>query len=192
MKRRLYSQLIITALLLIGAVKPADSADLMKARLPWDKYKVLAERNLFLRNRTRPVKRSDPGKPRPPANPELDIVLTGIIQSGTEFIALIEDNGSGVTTEVRAGGKVAAGLLKDITLDYVEYEVKGNLRKIKLGMNLAGGESSRTSAPSSNDGTTGESTASSAESSGSKGISKGKESEILKRLRERRQKELGK
>jgi len=108
----------------------------------WESYRVLSERNIFLRNRARPS--SSYRAPTPaPATPVADsgdtrIVLTGIIQQGGDHLAFFEDTRTGKTTTVQAGDPLGKGRLTTITLDSVQYTCDGKATQIAIGSNLAG------------------------------------------------------
>ncbi len=104
----------------------------------WDPFRLLAERNIFLRDRRRPEPRRYES-PRPiPDNGERRLVLTGTALCGTEFVAFFENTRTGDTIRARAGGAVGTGKLKSVTLDGAEYEAGGKTTRIKIGFSLAG------------------------------------------------------
>jgi hypothetical protein len=160
----------------------------------WGNYKILVDRNIFSRNRGRASER-DSGEAKEvvvPA-PESYFVLKGISQQGSERIAFFEDSRTGKTTRARIGEAVAQGKIKNITLDNVEYELNGKLTKTEVGKNLEG----EVSSPPLTYNDLIESTAMSSEAPtastpSAEKAQPGNEDEILKRLRERRQKELEK
>ena len=84
--------------------RAADPPVAQPARL--ENYRVLSERNMFLRNRARPpASHAAPAPPRAaPADTGDDrIVLTGIIQQGEDYLAFFEDTRTGKTTTLQAG-----------------------------------------------------------------------------------------
>lgn len=105
----------------------------------WDRFLLLVDRNIFLRDRRRPdPRRFDTSRPAPADDRERRVVLTGTALCGEEFIAFFEDTRTGDTLRVRAGGAVGAGELRAVTLDEVEYESGGKTGRIKVGFTLAG------------------------------------------------------
>jgi len=131
-----------------------------------------------------PTKRQDEGP-----NPERFVVLRGIVFQDGRFIAFIEDTLTRETTKARIGDSVAQGRLKNITLDYVEYESYGRTVKVAVSDNFARAEtaSKDASKPPPAAGTTQASdTTTSRPGTGVKkeGLS------VLERLRQRRQREL--
>jgi len=120
-----------------AASPPASLPGAQPARL--EDYRVLSERNLFLRNRARPPS----SRPAPIAAPPADtgdsrIVLTGIIQQGEDYVAFLEDTRTGKTTTLQVGAPVGRGQLTTITMDAVHYTCAGNTTKIAIGSTLAG------------------------------------------------------
>ena len=111
----------------------------------WDNYRVLSERNMFLRDRARPM--TSHYTPRPavivaPPSEDERFVLTGIIQQGDDCMAFFEDSRSGKTATVMAGDPVGRGRLTVITLDTVHYACDGNLARIMIGSSLTGASAS--------------------------------------------------
>jgi hypothetical protein len=107
----------------------------------WEKYRVLSERNIFLRNRAKPPSsRFAPSAAAAAAarSGHDRVVLTGIIQQGGDYVAFLEDTRTGKTSMVQVGDPVAAGRLAAITLDAVEYACDGNTTRIPIGCNLTG------------------------------------------------------
>jgi len=150
----------------------------------WERYKVITENNVFLRNRSRPVARTAESAAAV-RRPRLALVLTGIVRQGEEYIAFLEDTRAGTTSRVRANEALAEGRIVKIALDHLEFEKEGKTTKVELGEELDGGPSGETSASASPEAapgtpqtTTGGGTAD--------------ERALLEKLRQRRQKELGK
>ncbi len=157
-------------------------------------YKILVDRNIFSRNRGRSFEReSREAKEQVAPAPESYFVLKGIVQQGSKRIAFFENSRTGGTMRARIGDAVARGKVQNITLDTVEYELNGKLTKTEVGENLEGEVSSP---PLTYDDLI-ESTAMSSEiptasTPSAETAPQGDEDDILKRLRERRQKELEK
>ena len=123
-------------------VAPAAAAPKSPQPTTWESYRVLSERNIFLRNRSRPSSgRHGPGSepPRPPVDTgDTSLVLTGIIRQGDDCVAFFEDTRTGKTTQFLAGAALGRGRLGLITEDTVHYACDGQLRKITIGTTLAG------------------------------------------------------
>jgi hypothetical protein len=111
---------------------------------PWDTYRVLAQRNIFVKDRSRlsaPPRRSSYG-PRPvyasPAAGDPAWILTGIGQGAEDGQAFVEDPTTGTTVRTWAGQPLSGGQVVSVTLDGIEYEQKGVTRQIKVGQDLTG------------------------------------------------------
>jgi hypothetical protein len=133
-----------------AASPPASLPGAQPARL--EDFRVLSERNMFLRNRARPPSSHH----APTAAPAADtgdgrIVLTGIIQQGEDYVAFFEDTRTGKTTTLQVGAPVGRGQLTTITMDAVHYTCAGNTLKIAIGSTLTGTAASpgRAAAPTS-------------------------------------------
>jgi len=129
------------------AAKPATAPAAAPTAAPgpppttWDSYRVLSERNIFMRYRSRPSggrPSSAPSVRAPVATAEDYLVLTGIIQQGENCVAFIEDTRTGKTAQLQAGDPLGRGRLTQITRDLVQYACDGNFRQISIGANLAG------------------------------------------------------
>ncbi len=179
----------VAALLLLVSAADSSGAEGGRAPASWDNYKVVVERNIFHRDRTRVSKTVLAPADEPAPRAERYVVLTGIAQQDNEHIAFLEDIRTGVTAKARIGDSIAQGQLMSITLDYIEYESNGNIAKIEVGENLEGGVSApATPLDLSEDAGTFE--VSSAETPAAGETAGGAEAAILERLRQRRQKEL--
>lgn len=159
-----------------GAPAPQE----MPAESGWKKYSVLAERNIFSRDRGRrePAQTAEPKIQR---QVHSTIVLTGVVKRGGVFTAFLEDVVTNETRKVQVGEAVDEGKVTKIEVDHIDYEKGGKTTKVELGADLGGdGISSATEA------------AASGAAAGGKSVTRptGDESAILKRLRERRQREL--
>jgi len=107
----------------------------------WESYRVLSERNIFMRYRSRSSgNRPSPGfSARPPvATAEDYLVLTGIVQQGEDCVAFIEDTRTGKTARLQPGDPLGRGRVTLITRDIVHYGCDGDLRRIEIGTNFAG------------------------------------------------------
>ena len=119
-----------------GSTRPAEYRE---------RYAILAERNIFLKERrgTREPPRFDgPREPRP----EQTFSLTGIVEEEGQFRAYFENLRNPSFTRVSLGDPIARGKVTAIALDAVEYEQDGQRRWIEIGHDLTG---TRTVAPSS-------------------------------------------
>lgn len=153
--------------------KPADER--------WEKYAVVAERNMFSRERGQ-RKPAPADSSQTPTVSRRDLVLTGIARKGAELTAFVEDAVSHETRKLRVGDEIGGGKVTAIQLDHVVFERNGNTAKVELGADLGrGGAAAAALGP-----------AVAAPGAASSPPASGAESDILKRLRERRARELGK
>ena len=178
------------ALTLCWGFAAAARGDTPAAAPPtWDEYKILVERNMFLRNRTRPVQRVY-GSPQPTYPPEHFLVLKGIVRQGNAYTAFFEDTRARATSTAVVGGQMAQGRIVRIALDHVEYEKDGRITKVEMGKTLEGTVSTGAStpappAPPAATGSASSETKPAAPAAGSED-----ERAILERLRQRREAEL--
>ena len=157
----------------------------------WENYQIILQRNIFSRQRG---PRIDPSQRQridvpPPPNPESYHILKGIVQENGVFIAFIENTQRGQIIKVREGDSVARGKVNSFNLDTIEYHFEDHKFIVAMGNDLEGGkgtttlnqmyELSQTYTPTPQEGTV-ETSSPSAD-----------EAEILKKLMERRQQQLG-
>lgn len=119
---------------------------------------MLAERNIFLRDRSKPAP-PPTSRPTVARAPEQNYVLTGVVYEPleAEAFAFFEDIGAGTILRVRAGEKVARGTIQGIDINAVAYERDGKETIVSVGDDLTGarasvGSSSTTTASSSGAG----------------------------------------
>ena len=105
----------------------------------YQKYGILVERNIFSRNRTRETdKRDEKPKNVVQQSAHEEFVLRGISRWSKEYVAFLENTHYSQTKMYRIGDSVAEGKIKNITLDYVEFETKTNVKKVEIGKNMQG------------------------------------------------------
>jgi len=177
--------------LCLGAAAAAAGADQDNPVLSRERYRIVGERNVFLRDRST-GRRPQAVAVTPAYVPERSIVLTGIVRQDEEYVAFLEDTRTGVTSRVRADEAVARGRIAEIGLGYITYETGEQRVRVEVGRTLGGDlrVQGATSAPA----VTGEPAveAASEETPAAVGAGTGGESAILERLRQQRQKELNK
>ena len=144
----------------------------------WERYEVLVERNIFSRQRGRRDRAAEGIVTPAPPPPERSVVLTGVVKQGEECTAFLEDARTGTVSKVRVGDSVLEGRVAAITMDSIDYEKDGRVAHVAMGGNLEGGGSARSAGA-----------ASSTTTSAPTGTAE--PSDILERLRQRRQRELG-
>jgi hypothetical protein len=156
------------------------------------RYEVILSRNIFSRQR-RPARRDEEimnaAKVVPP-NPESYFTLKGIVQEDNDFIAFIEDSQGGGVLRLRQGDRVARGTIKTLSLDAIEYQSENQTITVKLGYNLEGGRGAVSTGQMS-EWPAATSGASPAGQTGQGQAPSGDEADILKRLMEQRQQQLG-
>jgi len=105
----------------------------------WDRFRVLAERNLFVRDR-RPRLPQSQGPirhvPAPPAAPRF--VLTGIARRREAFVAFFENTATGETVRARTGETLGGGVIHAISMNGVDYVADGEATRIAIGDTLTG------------------------------------------------------
>jgi len=181
----------VLVLLLIASAAPNSAAQPGGASALWDDYKVVVERNIFSRDRGRVREGAPTASPQASPRPERYIVLTGIVRQGKQLIAFLEDVRTGATTRARIGDALAQGRLTNITLDCVQYESNGETAEIGIGENLEGGASTPMISQEFFEAA-GAAGAAAAPTSEGEAAATTDEAAILERLRQKRERELGK
>ncbi len=168
-----------------------------KVSLTWKDYSVIAERNIFSKNRS---KRTESFLNRTQARPaaagkeESYLILRGITKHGADYTAFIEDSRTMEVKMLKKGAAVAGGTVSEINMDYLKFESEGKSITVKMGMALEGREAAVMPAYTPAVGVTIQQgmtrsvpkTVSNTDSSESDD-----KKSILQRLKERRKKELG-
>jgi hypothetical protein len=113
-----------------------------KAAKSWDDYKIITERNIFSRYRTRVIPMSEMKQQVVVVPEETYYTLRGITKQSDEYVSFLEDSRTMAVSRFRNGDSIAGGKINDITLDYLSYKNGGKTRKVEIGMNLEGQVSS--------------------------------------------------
>lgn len=119
-------------------------------------------------------------------NPESYLLLKGIAQENQQFIAFVEDKRTGSVLRLRQGDPVARGLVKSLYLDGLEYEFQGKTIAVHMGSDLEGGFGAVTA------GDLASFTPLATPAAGPAPAPSADEAEILQRLMQQRQQEMGK
>jgi len=128
-----------------AAPKPTLATPTHKTK--WDDFRILTDRNIFDRNRRPPVARPPRIEaprptitPQPPKPVDTDqyIVLLGIGLEGPQYTAFFEDAGAGKILQVLTGDVVGKGRLRAVNLDSVQYDRGGKFSIVKVGYTLTG------------------------------------------------------
>lgn len=136
-------------LVLTGMLFAADSAP-SPSNTPKvnynDRYGVLSERNIFLRERGKPPTRPSYGSRngdgsssqynRPPL--EASFVLTGIVLEEGQYRAYVEDTSTGRVSRLAVGDSIARGHVLEIEIDAIAYDLNGQGTWITPGSDLRG------------------------------------------------------
>ncbi|MCL5282591.1 MAG: hypothetical protein M1376_22115 [Planctomycetes bacterium] len=154
----------------------------------WAKYNIILDRNMFSRERV-PSRPQDAVAERPKVvpNPESYLLLKGVVQENNQFLAFVEDKRTGTVLRLREGDSVARGTVKSLTLDGLQYQFQDKTISVSLGSDLEGGSGALTAS----DLASFSSMAAPAASSPGSSAPSADEAEILKRLMEQRQQQLG-
>lgn len=144
-------------------------------------YKILTEKNIFSKDRSAPVssenndfKHEQEGSA---TNSELRYVLRGISSVDEKWAAFFEDMITGLCSIVHVNDNFSEGKIVKISKEEVLYEIQDQQRKILIGADLAGINSSLKANITNT-------------SMGTESPPSSEESDILKKLMERRKKQL--
>jgi hypothetical protein len=127
-----------------GTTQPSAPAVASGRPLP-DQFAVLGKRSIFVRDRSRLASAAREFTPAPasapaaPPRPEASLALRGLsLQDTSGYTALIEDVSANKTLEFKVGDRIARGVVKELSLDYLAYESGGKVTRISMGQNLDG------------------------------------------------------
>ena len=156
----------------------------------WAKYDIILARNMFSRQRVPSRPRDDtPPPPRVMPNPESYLLLKGVAQENSQFIAFVEDKQNGSVLRLRQGDHVARGTIKSVNLDGLEYQLADKTTSVSLGFDLEGRHGAVTAGDLANFAPTDASAQ--GVPAGPQAAPSADEAEILKRLMEQRKQQLG-
>lgn len=111
-----------------------------------DRYAVLTEQNIFVKDR-RTLRRNDrPSGERPAMTelqrlketPEAKYVLTGVVFEDGEYRAFVEDTNASKVLRMSVGEPIARGKITEIDIDTIAYESSGKTTIINVGTTLTG------------------------------------------------------
>ncbi|MBN1360564.1 MAG: hypothetical protein JW993_08230 [Sedimentisphaerales bacterium] len=103
-------------------------------------YVVITRNNIF--SPTRQPWRPTPPTPTTPTvvtPPEAYYILRGIVAENDTFKALVQDNQNGGVLWLHVGDEIAQGKIKSLTLDTLEYESGEKTTMVAMGQDLQGG-----------------------------------------------------
>jgi hypothetical protein len=142
---------------------------------------------MFSRTRQGPRPIEDAPPPTRMPDPESYFLLRGVVQQDNQFIAFVEDKRTGTVLRLREGDTVARGMVKSLNLDGLQYQFQDKTISVTMGSDLEGGSGALTAS----DLASFSSLAAPAASSAGSAAPSADEAEILKRLMEQRQQQLG-
>lgn len=126
--------LLLAVPVLAGAAGPAGGD-----AFPLERYRVLSERNIYLRERTA---KPEPVRERPilrEADPpvyRVRLKLAGIAGGEENYQAFLEDLDTSRTSRVSTGDALFGGRVEKVAADHVLYTRDGLDRVVRLGGNL--------------------------------------------------------
>lgn len=184
------------AVLFLFSTTVVSGQEMNSEKTSWEDYRVISERNIFSRNRRQSNQSVFTEAQKRPAIVQKEqsyYILRGITRQADGFVSFIEDSRTMEIGKFRKGEMIGKGRLKNITLDYISYELEGGTIRVEIGMNLEGRPSSTASqyfpqfeAPSEGPFEV----SSRVQTDAQAPAQDEKAGDILKRLRERRKKEL--
>ena len=126
-----------------AALAPATqsaSAPSTRPKRSLDDYRLIVDRNIFSRDRTRRslAARSIAGPPATRPASQRHLVLTGAALQGEAPMAFFEDSLDGQTLWVQVGMPIGHGVVADISLDGVTYRNGKGERTIAIGEDMEG------------------------------------------------------
>ena len=184
---------VVVFLMLLGGLSFA-AADQPTAKNTYDNYKVIYERNMFSKDRRPPREPQSTQRKKVQTTTVLSIyVLRGTsAEAGRAHkFAFVEEKISGDSNVARIGTKVLSGKIKDIQMDYVLFEEDGATRKVKVGEEFGETSSTETRDVAESAGEDEAADTTSPKEEQAEESSSGEESDLLKKLMERRKRELG-
>jgi hypothetical protein len=131
-------RIIVFSLLLMSSTAIVYGEETKAASKSWDDYKIISERNIFSRNRTKTVVLTEIQKQVIIVPEQRYLTLRGITKQSDGYVSFIEDSRTSNVARHKKGDSVAAGKITDITLDSLSYKHGGKTLKIEIGMNLEG------------------------------------------------------
>lgn len=157
----------------------------------WNRYQIILQRNIFSRQRG-PVRQRRTIQARPviTRNRESYLILKGVVQQDSTFIAFVEDTQSNSMLRLGEADSVARGIVKNFTLDSIEYQLKEKTITVTVGRDLEGGQGTLPMSTLLELSATSPST-SDPNAPVKESIPSGDEAEILRKLMEQRKQQLG-
>lgn len=137
MTGRVYRIIGFSILLSLSAIVAMGETE--EGTKSWDDYRIITERNIFSRNRTKAVQSSMSRRQTVAVTPEQSYyTLRGITRQSDSFISFLEDSRTMDVEKFRKGESIGEGTISEITLDYISYNSGEETIKVEIGMNLEG------------------------------------------------------
>ncbi|MBC7782943.1 MAG: hypothetical protein H7144_03815, partial [Burkholderiales bacterium] len=133
----------LTALLVSLLVVPAMSQERRSDDYS-EKYGVLSDKNIFLKDRPRPrppstARTERTERPPVPEEPlENRFILRGVVIEDSELRAYVENTRTNFISRLVPGDSIARGHVLEIGIDAIRYEQDGRIKWVEIGHNLAG------------------------------------------------------
>jgi len=181
MNRAILLSALLCCLLTPTALRAASAQE--PTEPSWERYQVLIERNIFSRVRGRRPEPAPSVRPEAPSAPQRYLILTGTVHTADTWVAFIEDARTGETHIYRRGDSIPQGRIADINLDGLTYRSGETELTIHVGDYVGGAVPPSIGASPAPAASGAPVTPSPAPA--------GAAADLLERLRQRRQKELG-
>ncbi len=183
--------IICVGLLVLPGLAEQDT-DKSASEYRYDDFKVIAQRNMFSRNRRslRPEPKTEIRTVKKSVVLSL-YVLKGVAINDGQKVAFIEEEVSGETIRAIAGDELMNGHIAEVQFTHVLFEEDGQTKTIRLGEMFAKKETvSEARAEAEEDASLIETTESDTNSDTDSGETSS-ENDLLKKLMQRRKSELG-
>jgi len=135
---RLACKIVGFSILLFYSGAFASGEEPEKAPRSWDDYKIITQRNIFSRYRTKAVPMSQVQEQVLVVPEQSYYTLRGITKQSDGYISFIEDSRTVSVTRFRKGDSIADGRVTEIDMDHISYENGGKDLSVEIGMNLEG------------------------------------------------------
>jgi len=187
------SILLFVAATLFSQVAAADdpaATNALPAARTFESFRIISDRNVFNQNRSSRAARRESSRPAAPVIQSLSLVGTMSFEKGN--FAFFDGSRPEYKKPVKAGEKIAGYEVKEVRPDGVKIAGETNQFDMKVGQHLRREDNAewQLSASRPAEQRSAGSSAASADTNISSGGSSGSEEEALKRLMEKRAKEL--
>jgi hypothetical protein len=137
---------MISQTVMVTAQTPTGSAGIRTASpvsltpaVRLDDYRLLTERNIFLKDRRVVISR--PPRPTGPSPTDVSrpsFVLTGVVWYGEDWVAFFEDSRTGQSIRVTAGQGIGDGLATSAGIGTVDVKRGPSTTRVAIGQDLTG------------------------------------------------------